>query len=315
MPPRKRIRILFVNCPRLDVTACKYLILAQNKVQGIFQFEAYLFSIFAEQVKAATFDTAAKLLKRWSTMPLPFRKWAERRYAARADRVAAPFLAVPMGRQSCVGLMKDIVIKHDQWLSGLPRSYGNWSIERAPTIVVTETPLEGGYYGWSEEDLAIISISQWQRYFAPPSVLEFILSSSQRYSLRMSFVSEIGSHYPTRGCIWDFNANVGDARAGILVGYLCDSCEFSLLSAGVTEEEVTALKRLLTHEWVGNTETAGSVAGNLKRVFSYDLSRTKGLHASMRERLSDALTSETAKWIVAVVLGGIVVWLFRVIKK
>jgi hypothetical protein len=38
---RKTVRILFANCPRLDDAACAYLLLAQNKIQRVFQFEVY----------------------------------------------------------------------------------------------------------------------------------------------------------------------------------------------------------------------------------------------------------------------------------
>jgi len=37
-------------------------------------------------------------------------------------------------------------------------TYGNWTVKLGPAVIVTETPLEKGYIGWSESDIAVAYI-------------------------------------------------------------------------------------------------------------------------------------------------------------
>ncbi len=298
---RNRVRVFFINCPRLNWMACSYLTLAQNNVQDIFEFEIYSFWLYVKQTKGDPPGATTKLLSYLSGRSVPFRRWALRRYAARLDVAAAPFLASPLPLTGCTELIGDVLQAHDKWLEELPRHYGGWSIRSAPTIVVTETPFEGGYYAWSEGELAIISIASWERYCAPPSILEFILSRVQRYALRLVFRPELGSHYPTRACIWDFNANLEDTRDGVLVGYLCRDCE-EALARQADASTIQTIKDLLKLEWIGRPEDLGSVASNVRRIFGYDLSRTKGLSRGFRDRLLEVTTSEVVKWVIPFVL-------------
>jgi hypothetical protein len=205
--------------------------------------------------------------------------------------------------------LRKTVHTHDEWLRQLTPTYGGWTIEPAPTIVVTETPFERPFYGFSGEDIAIISVANWQRYLAPPTVVEFVLSRVQRYALRLAFVPNLGSHYPTRACVWDFDANLEDTRAGILVGYLCSYCEAEL-SKVIDGKDLEQVRHLLSHDWLGRPDEPGSIAGNLKRMYGYDLARTKGLSHGLRDVLVEAIASEGGKWLILFLLGAIAAWLF-----
>src|SRR5450755_2107763 len=91
---RKTIRVLFANCPRLDDAACAFLLLAQNKVQTIFQFEVYhLFVEFSPKRNHVT-DRLTKALERYATSRfwVPLRRAADRRYRARPERGLWPVL-------------------------------------------------------------------------------------------------------------------------------------------------------------------------------------------------------------------------------
>lgn len=297
-----RVRLFFLNCPRLDTLACSYLLLAQNVIQSVFEFEVYHFWIYAENTSKPPTQITSRLLRWWASRTLPLRRRAEHLYHARVDRETATCLRAPLKLEAGVQEIRMLVKKHDEWLSHLPSSYGGWAISPGTTIVVTETPFEGGYYADADGDIAVISVASWQRHFAPPSVLEFILSRVQRYALRLGLSAAVGSHYPTRACIWDFDANVDDTRAGVLVGYICQHCEQALASQ-VEADKLATIKKLLSHEWIGKTEDPGSVASNIRRTFSYDLSRTKGLSPGIWERLVEVGASETVKWIAIAVLG------------
>lgn len=301
---RQRIRIFFVNCPRLDWLACSYLLLAQNTKQELFEFEIYHFWNYADEIKKDSIDWGTKFLKFWGESRLPLRKAAFKRYVARLDRICEPFLSATLPLDRIIELVGGAIEGHDEWLFKLPRSYGGWSIEPAPTIVITETPFFGGYYGWADNGLGVISVATWEKRYAPPSVLEYVLRNVQRYSLKLAFDGEFGSHYPTRACTWDFNATLVDIGAGIMIGYLCSACEEGLQPV-IGKPALEGVRKWLSLEWVGRVDEPGSVASNIKRVFGYDLARTKGLTRGFWDRLLETLTSESAKLILSFLLGAL----------
>jgi len=272
------------------------------------EFEVYHFWAYVQHTKKESIDWITKLLGAWGEKWLPFRKVAFNRYVARLDRVCAPFLSSTLPGEELLGMVTDAVKIHDEWLFSLPRSYGRWSTEPAPTIVITESPMFGGYYGWAGDDLAVISVSGWERRYAPPSALEYVLRNVQRYSLRLTFGEAVGSHYPTRGCAWDFNASLVGIGAGILIGYMCSACEEGL-RLQIDQSAIADVKKWLSQDWVGRVDDTGSVASNIKRVFGYDLARTKGLTRGFWDRMSEILTSESAKWLVVFLLGALATWL------
>lgn len=303
---RRRIRLFFLNCPRLDWKACSYLLLAQNKNQTVFEFEIYHYWAYVALTQKP-FSWITRAFGYLGEKALVFRYLFLRKYAARLDRKLAPSLRSTLPLNKITGTFSEALKKHDEWLMQLRPSYGGGGIEHAPSIVITETPFFGDYYGWSEGDLAVISVANWKRRFAPPSVFEYVLTNVQRYSLRLAFGPEVGSHYPTRACIWDFNAALEDIGTGILVGYLCSNCE-STLATQIDDQELQEVKRLLSNKWVGRVDDPGSVARNLKTVFGYDMARTKGLSRGLRDRALEAATSEVIKWLVPFSLGALVVW-------
>lgn len=299
---RKPIRVFFANCPHLDECAAAYLILAQNSIQAFFEFEVWHFYVYAENNGIG--NSLTRFMNWWveSRIPLPCKKRVRRRLRARLDRMAVPPLTKELPLVGPVALLRPYIRKNDEWITNIPgRSYGNWTIRPdAPTVIVTETPLAKEYFGWSEENVAIACIGEWRKKYTPPSLLEFILDQVQRYALRLAVDERIGSHYPSRGCVWDFDANIEDARLSPLVGALCDSCK-ELISQRVTTKELDDIRDLLTHKWIGKSDEPGSVASNLKRIFGFDLARTKGLSPGFRDQLRAAASSEVVKWLAAAI--------------
>lgn len=306
---RKRVRVIFGNCPHLDESAAAYLILAQNSIQSVFEFEVWHLYVFAAKMGMGTAWT--RFLERWSTanLPLPWKRSARRRYAAHMDRLAVPPLSGVLPLEKGVEIVRPFLQRNDRWINDFPQgTYGNWTISSVPTVIVTETPLAEGYVGWSTGDVAIASVGEWRKGFTPPSLLEFILDQVQRYALRLTINDRVGSHYPTRGCVWDFDANIEDARLSPLVGYLCDSCK-QLIAEQVSPTELEQIHALLAHKWIGKTDEPGTVASNLKRIFGYDLARTRGLSAGFLDQVREAASSEFVK-LIAAAITGVVIFLF-----
>src|SRR6185437_6720379 len=83
-----QVRVLFVNCPRLDTLACAYLLLAQNEIQREFEFSVQHHWIFANRkthISAWQHFLSICGERRWL-----FRKWALGRFTAALDLNAAP---------------------------------------------------------------------------------------------------------------------------------------------------------------------------------------------------------------------------------
>lgn len=306
---RRSVRILFVNCPRLDVQACTYLLLSQNKVQSVFQFEVCHHWVSEDGGR----------LPLW-TIPLVFwcklqflgkRLWGagkvDQALAAAADRAKYPYLKKPMTWDNPIPSLKTLVATHEAWLMNKPLHYGGHQ-GPMPTIVITETPLEGGYISTSHNDLAVVTVAGWQKTLAPPSALEFLLLSVERLAARITISGSLVSHYPTRGCVLDFTANVADFKSAILVGYVCNDCS-ELFNRHLSDDEFKDFQQLISHSWLGNVNDAGSVASNLKRVFNYDLSRTKGVSPSGVARLMDLLWSTETLKLVYTIIGAWLLWI------
>jgi hypothetical protein len=294
-----QVRILFVNCPRLDTLACAYLLLAQNEVQREFEFSVHHHWVFAgNKIKMRFWHRS---LDWWSEQRLPFRKWARGRFTAALDLQQVPVFKKKMSSKDFSAHITELLQGHDTWFRSLPPSYGGNDLFSGATIVITETPFEGAYFASAEENVAVITVAHWHRHFAPPSVLEFVLRMVQRYTARVAFLPVVGSHYSTRGCIWDFDANVNDARITTTISFICANCE-SALSRALPPEKLDALKKLIDHRWIGKIEDTGSIASNLRRMFEYDLARTRGLSPSFLDRVKDVGTAQLATLFVKTIV-------------
>jgi len=276
----KRVRIFFVNCPKLATDATAYLLLAQNKVQSVLQFEVYHFWVYA-------LTTAGSI-----------KESEDRKLRTKAELIAAPVFHRPLQHKVWYVPVKEILNCHDKWLQ--EGGYNPYDCAPAPSIIITETPLAGQYLSFSQNDLSVVSVARWEEHYAPPSAVEFVLNNVQRLALRLCFGRIIGSHYPTRGCIWDFDVYQPDARIGASLGWLCETC-MALLKAHATPSEIGATGKLIAGDWVGRKDDPGSVAYTLAQVYSFDLTRTKGLKPGFWSFLPQTAISELTKAAIDVV--------------
>jgi hypothetical protein len=298
---RRRLRIFFLNCPHLDHLAATDLLVSQNEHQRLFEFETYSFWILPAPVRSRLRWRFLSLAFAIPLRPAGFSAWLEGQRRAMRDLDFAPEFAAKLGLERALDIARSCIARHDEWLKCQPPDYGNWSIRYGPAVIVTETPIQGRYLSVVGEDVAVITIAEWDRRFAPPSVLEFVLSNVQRAAIRMLLTTKIGSHYPTRGCVWDFTATVEDARISVSSGYLCGTCREAVRDA-LDEEEVRQLEVFLRNDWVGTLRDNTSVASDLKRIFGYDLSRTRGLSPSFGEKLWESIRTKAIEHTIITVL-------------
>jgi hypothetical protein len=311
---RQKVRILFVNCPNLDVQACTYLLLAQNSVQSVVEFEVCHHWIPVELSQKVPKSISRTLLRFWADKRIAgFGIWGAKRaealYRSSMECAVYSFLDKKIGLGNIPDLKK-LVENHQEWLKNPPKGYGDPQ-PSLPTIVLTETLLYATYISHFSGSIGVVSLAPWKKDLSPPSALDFILHSTQRLALRLALGTDLHWHYPTRACLFDLTARLSDLKSGILVGYICAECEKALTNS-ISVQEFEHLRRLTSRLWLGKVEEAGSVASSLKRVFGYDLSTTKGLQLSIVDRFLELLWSaESAKFVFAVISGLLVWWLAR----
>lgn len=291
---KKSVRILFVNCPSLAVEAAAFLILAQNQAQKALQFEIEHYWLYAAN------GIPRESWREWLLEAREDGFWRrplarlKRRYRSSLELKVAPAFSNPLGSSTWMAAASKAIDDHDAWLSSsyLKKKPRTVSI---PTMIVTETPLVGGYLSYANGDIGIISISKWKKYFSPASGLEFLLTSVQRQALWISYrATGVGSHYPTRGCIWDFHVYQADSRISAFLGFLCEPCQ-SKLTSSIPASEYFELEQLLGNRWIGSEDDCGTVAQILKKNYGYYLTRSSGLRPSLIAPITDSVKAESGK--------------------
>lgn len=270
MTVRTKIRIFYVQCPKLDEAACSLLLLSQNSQQNILEFE-----IHYPQAEAV-------ILK---------------------NKVA---LKTPIAREEMLKACKEIAEYYDIWVAqNVPLVFKARPEMGNKSIFITEVPLEGNFYSKHEGDVAVISIAGWNENIAPPSVVEFILRIVQRNAISFLWTPYMRSHYATRGCIFDFNQNLLDTKNKILLSYICEDCCVEI-ARRLDEESLDNIKQMVDLKWVGEVDKSGSIANILKKSFKYDLELTKGLRPTWRERASELLQTALIQQPIAIIVAIVI---------
>lgn len=286
----KRIRIFFIGCPTLDTDAASHLLLSQNTVQQAVQFEVYHFWIYGIKAHGLPKGWIEKLLFWYGDSTLPFAKWLDRKNRSVLDQRAAPIFRSDIPRDSWFAACSQALQAFDMWF----KSQNQNDVTECPSIIITESPIKGGFISLSNEGIGLISTAKWESFFKPVSALDYLLFSTQRLTMRLAFTEQVGSHYPVRGCLWDYDDHQPDARIAILLGHICQTCKSKLISAA-GEQTYTQLATLVENKWLGNRSVQFTPAAILANVHKYDLSRSTGLNASFYSRLKDSIGSELGK--------------------
>jgi hypothetical protein len=314
----KRIRIFFINCPSLAVDAASFLILAQNRMQAAIQFEVHHFWIYGKRVRGKPKGVIDRVLAynedgfhsfaQWP-WPLskwlePLSRWLERKNRTRLDLYGAPPFQRSFSLAESLNEASSAISSHDDWFEKC--GYNRYDTQRDPVIVVTETALRGGFLGNCGREVALVSAANWEDFFRPASGLEYILNSIQRFSLRMLYGSKLGTHYPSRGCIWDFHVHQPDSTISSYLGFLCETCR-NRLASETLPSDYAQLMSLIENEWVGSESDPSSVAGILRKHYRYSLSRSAGLHPGIFSAITESMKSEFGKFTIEVLKWSLIV--------
>lgn len=258
----ERIGVVVMPRRKLNDSALRFLVLAMNKEQGLFQFEFFAPPLADPLLRGLSGKSVSRLS-------------IEEELPAFAERMAA-----------------HIVDKSTQF--GL--------VELEPPghfVVISHCSFDDNYYS-TRNVASVVSLGNWERFMAPPSLLEFVQMLLIRDAVGTLCPSLGGSvHLGHKGCLLDFTESLSEVRQKALRGYVCDFCRQCMANDGHSKLADTATS-LLDREWLGSPADPRSVAGvaaNLK----YDLFVTKGARATPREAFVTALRQEGAKQIVTII--------------
>ncbi|MET4728592.1 hypothetical protein ABIE09_002403 [Lysobacter enzymogenes] len=292
--PRHRVRFVFINCPSIATEPMAYLLLAQNKQETPFQFEMHHYWMVQNHNLAA--DRPIERITRTVSDRLPRWRYLERLHKAQLERRAAPGFAQPISHNDWHKIAKGALDTYDRWTESKKR---NGDSQPCPSIVITETPIEGNYFSLCDDGIALISLANWRRFFSPSSAAEFVLSASQRVALRLVYGDEIRNHNPTRGCIWDFCQNLADAKVSCTLAYLCETCEANLRKVA-EQKQIDEVKQLISNAWIGDTGKIGTVAYDLKKLYAQDLHRASAHHVGLWSAIKSGMKSDAGKLVLDV---------------
>lgn len=135
-----------------------------------------------------------------------------------------------------------------------PENAGKFIIQKHQNddfkICVTARPLSDDWFSHEYRMISIISISDWERVYAPPSLRCYLVYEFAQALL--TFASDLSEemtlrlvHEPPRGCIMDFCDHKPDIKLGMVAGNLCLDCRGALLRYGTPEEALGAIERIL----------------------------------------------------------------------
>ena len=205
-------------------------------------------------------------------------------------------------------LALDFAREQRAWIVASAKDFG---IRAAPPdiyIIVCTARLASGFYAVTAGKTEVLALGNWKHAMAPPSLVEFVMTLVVRVAAGWAGPKvEQSMHLATKGCLFDFNEDLGTVRLKVLNGFICSSCEQALAKsrrATLLED----LRAILGKSWLGKTEDPLTPAG-ICRKLGYDLYLTKGLQPSrwqsVATQLQGSLVSEVVKLAGVAALAGI----------
>lgn len=124
-----------------------------------------------------------------------------------------------------------------------------------PRVIVLSTArFSDNYYVTSAGSVGVIALGNWERYMAPPSLVEFFIFVTLRTAVGLIDSRLYSSvHLGTKGCLWDFTPSLDDVRYKILVGMLCSQCRVAL-KEGPLSRLAEQLPQIMSKAWLGKRE-------------------------------------------------------------
>ena len=271
-PPVTRVAVVFADLGRLNTNALKYLVTHLNTLQCSIEFEL---------IAISRNDPLLQLL--------------------RHGQVA--------NRNQCRSMLSSF---HGRVLGQFAAEQEEYDLvdRSVPSgvVVVSLARFSDEHYGLKSGKVQIQALGEWNRRMAPPSIFEFIITLLMRQSAAFVAPSVSKSiHLGTKGCLFDFTADLSDARYKALQAYICSVCRARLQDsdAPLLADD---LVRVLETKWLGVTKDPSCPAAIVSKL-GYDLFRTKGIQPSLSENLRALLRDEATKALFTLFAAVLAGWL------
>ena len=118
-------------------------------------------------------------------------------------------------------------------------------------ICISDRPFDDNWFSHEYRHCAIITTSDWERLFAPPSMRAYLayqiaqalipIEADVTEEMLLQLV-----HEPPIGCLHDLCGNKPDIKYGMVAGNMCFACEGSLRQFGVEPAALDSVRRILT---------------------------------------------------------------------
>lgn len=272
-----RIGVVLTDENELRHPALRYLVLAINAQQSLFQFEFY------------NIQNSDPLLSRLTRVNSP------------AQRIEIRDTELP-----------EFV---DRVKLALAKRVMDFELAEEPPerfVVICLSRFDDNYYSTRNGGGSIIALGNCDEYMAPPSLFEFIQVLLIREAVAALCPSLSGSvHLGNKGCLMDFTEMMSEVHHKALLAFICDFCASRMRSdsrPGLAE----TIAGLLNRDWLGSPEdprTPAGIAANL----GYNLFTTKGLRPTRTESFLATMQQESAKQIIGITSSTIGTILIAVI--
>jgi len=103
-------------------------------------------------------------------------------------------------------------------------------------IFILDRPIENNWFGFWNIERGIFTISDWDKYFAPPAVDAYI--AYYIANITLFFISQLSTHEETKSCLKDFCRIKTDIKFGMWSGQLCSDC-YKQIQAVIDRGEMT----------------------------------------------------------------------------
>lgn len=119
-------------------------------------------------------------------------------------------------------------------------------------IYITERPFDDNWFSHEERKFSIITVSDWEQVFSPPSLKCYLIYQIAQASI--NFEADINEdmemrmvHQRAEGCLFDFCVQKSDIKLGMLAGCICPTCKATLLRYGIFDSAIDAIERMIDY--------------------------------------------------------------------
>lgn len=161
-------------------------------------------------------------------------------------------------------------------------------------IAVCNCWLKTNYYLiGTDSRLRLLFTGKWKTTMAPPSLLEFIVHHCLLQGIRSTISVTVMSHFPSKGCLFDFNQSLENCRNSILTGYVCSDCK----NLGLDDQLLSELDSILGGKWLGTSEDPLSAYSELRRL-GHNPFQSSRVKQTWREKIVEVARTKFVEEIV-----------------